>query len=102
MAKPGLFDGIKYQNIARACFAICIDNGGINRERSEQQWRDEFAAFINREAWPPEILVAIDAWLGTLAADDLETVCAGVDTEAMTLMESAPPCTQEVLDAYFE
>lgn len=93
---------IAYPHIKEACFQIALDNDGINRERSKEQWAAEFSRWIAADAYPPEVLRAVDDWLGTLSAHDLETVCCGEAGEVHELLKSAPSPTNEMLNRYFE
>lgn len=91
--------GHPYPHIAKACLLIARDNGGINRNRSVVQALD-FAEFIGGHHAPLE---AIDAWLGTLSDEQLETVCCGEASEgAAILATGAPAGTNELLNDYFE
>lgn len=91
-----------YPGIARAALLIALDNGGINRHRSQQQQERE------RERWlatqPEEILASVDAWLATLSDDQLEQVCCGGEgePEREAVMADAPPFTDELLNSYFD
>lgn len=96
-----------YPNIAKACFEIALDNDGINRERTEAQWRADYLAWIARnDSCPPEILAAVDAWLGTLSSEQLEVVAVGGDDEreALQILDRAPlwSWTDALLNAYFD
>jgi hypothetical protein len=89
----------KYTNIAKACLLIAVDNGGINWTRSLRQWGNDFNRFISE---PHGFLPEIDAWLGSLSAEDLEMVCFGEQGEADSLCEGAPPFTNDLLNSYFD
>lgn len=89
----------RFPGIARAAFSIALDNGGINRNRSEKQQRRDFNQFIDRQ--PPEILADIDAWLSSLTDDELETACTGEQTEMDDLLSGSPPFTDKLLNDYF-
>lgn len=91
---------VPYPGIARAALLIALDNGGINRDRSERQQARDLARWLKKQ--PPEILPPIDAWLGALSEDDLETACCGEVTEADAVLASAPPFTSDLLNRYFE
>ena len=89
----------RYPGIARAALEIALDNGGINRFRSEKKQRKELANFLERQ--PQEILTAIDSWLASLSEDDLQTVCGGEASEADEILKSAPPFSSQLLNDYF-
>ncbi|TIM13840.1 MAG: hypothetical protein E5Y67_15275 [Mesorhizobium sp.] len=91
---------MKYPGIKRAALEIAYDNGGINRMRSEKTMLGELARFLERQ--PEEILPAIDAWLSALSGDDLQTVCAGEQSEVEVLLRGAPPFTDSLLNDYFD
>ena len=93
---------LSYPGIARAAFEIAIDNGGINRNRSERQQEKEFQRWIAKQ--PPDILPPIDAWLASLSDDDLQTFCSGGQDEPETeaIRKHAPPFTDSLLNAYFD
>lgn len=90
----------RYPGIAKATFLIALDNGGINRFRSEKQQRKELDSFLFRQ----EIdLRPIDDWLNGLPDDDLERACFGEQSEIDAfLAANAPPFTGQLLDDYFD
>lgn len=94
--------GIRYPGIARAALEIALDNGGINRFRSEKQQRREMAEFLERQ--PQEILPAIDAWLSGLSDAELQEFCSGGEgePERERIAASAPPFTGQLLNDYFD
>lgn len=91
-----------YTGISRAAFLIAIDNGGINRFRSERQQAKEMKRWLATQ--PEEILVPVDAWLSTLTEDQMEAVCCGGEgePEQVAAMAGAPPFTNDILNSYFE
>lgn len=91
-----------YPGLAKACFQIALDNGGLNRLRPEKQLRRDITRWIS--AQPTEVIGPIDAWLSTLTDDDIETVCCGGadEPEQIALLEKAPPFTDETLNRYFD
>lgn len=95
------WEGLFYENIAHACLLIALDNGGVNRGRSVRKWRGDFERFIERQAAP---LVEIDAWLGTLSKEQMETVTAGGadEPETKALLAAAPAFTADLLNTYFD
>ena len=90
----------RFPGIARAALEITLDNGGINRNRSEKQQRKELSDFLERQ--PQEILPAIDAWLSSLSKEDLEVACTGEHFEMAALLSKAPPFTETLLNDYFD
>lgn len=90
-----------YPGIRRACFLIALDNGGINRDRSEAQWDREFARWIGRRD-DKNALAPIDAWLASLTDEALDTVCCGEHSEVAAAMRKAPPFTDDLLNNFFD
>jgi hypothetical protein len=91
---------MKWPGITRAALEIAYDNGGITRMRSEERMLGQLERWL--ETQPQDPLPAIDAWLLALSDEDLETVCVGEQLEVAALMASAPPFTDQLLNAYFE
>lgn len=93
---------MKYPGIYRAARLIALDNGGINRNRSEERQKADYGRWIERQ--PDEPLPAIDAWLAALSEADLEAVCCGGEGEPERdlAMEGAPPFLDDILNRYFE
>lgn len=92
--------GERFPGFARAALLIALDNGGINRTRPETQMKREMREWMAKQ--PAEILVPIDAWLTSLSGTDIDTVCCGEASEAAALLASAPPLTDQMLNAYFD
>ena len=90
----------KWPGIRRAALEIALDNGGINRFRSEKQQQREFRKWLEKQ--PQELLPAIDVWLSGLSDDDLQTVCGGEVTEADAILANGPPFTNQLLNDYFD
>jgi hypothetical protein len=88
-------------NIRKACLLISYSNGGVNRDRSEARVLREMQHFIDSRPYNSE-LKAIDAWLGTLTPDQLETVCDGEQTEAEAITKVAPAFTETLLNEWFD
>jgi len=88
-------------NIRKACLFITRSNGGINRYRSEETVLREFDRFYETLPYR-DLLQAIDAWLGTLMAEQFETVCDGEMSEADVILKNAPPFTETLLNDWFE
>lgn len=89
-----------FSNIRNACLYIARDNGGVNRHRPEAQVRGEIDRFLAQRGYSDHFS-EIDAWLGSLSEGELETVCAGEETERLDVMRSSPPFTETLLDEYF-
>lgn len=91
-----------YPGIKRACFEIAIDNGGINRFRSEKKQSIEFEKWIAKQ--PAEMLPAIDVWLSAKSDEEIFIICCGGEgePEQEALMADAPPFTNDLLNSYFE
>lgn len=90
-----------YPNIKKACMEISYDNGGVNRHRPETQVRKETADFLAARPYSDQFF-AIDTWLGSLGRDEMQTICAGEETEQRAILASAPPFTAQLLDEYFD
>jgi len=91
---------VTYQNIAKACRLIAIDNGGIHRDRSVEKQARQYRSWIARREDPT--LAEIDGWLGGLSDTDLATACCGETSEAEAVLVTAPAFTDDLLNAYFE
>ncbi|NMG39854.1 hypothetical protein GRZ55_11420 [Chelativorans sp. ZYF759] len=91
-----------YPGIARAALLIALDNGGINRFRSQQQQEREMARWLATQ--PEHEIKPVDAWLATLSDEQMEQVCCGGEgePEQAAAMADAPPFTNEILNSYFE
>lgn len=77
-----------YPNLRAAYLLMERCNGGINRDRSEEQALRESDPIIGADGVYHDDLVAIDQWLGTLSEDDLLTFVDGEETEVATLAAS--------------
>ncbi|MBZ9659833.1 hypothetical protein LB523_12325 [Mesorhizobium sp. ESP-6-4] len=93
---------MSYEGIKRAALEIALDNGGINRFRSEKMMSREFERWIVKQ--PQEMLPAIDAWLSSLSREDLQEFCCGGEgePERERISATAPPFTDDLLNRYFE
>lgn len=89
----------RYPNIRRATQLIALDNGGVNRTRSEKQRLKEYGRWLDRQA--AEVLEPIDKWLGMLTEDQMDKVCNDT-SEAEELLAAAPPFTDDLLESYFD
>lgn len=100
--QPEPWEFLAFPGIARACFTIAIDNGGINRDRGAHRWAQEYSAFIDGRMAAAEELPGIDAWLLGLSAEELDTVCAGEASEADAILSGGPAAARDILDDYFD
>lgn len=93
--------GQPYEGLARACFFIALDNGGINRDRSAEDWARDYTAFAeaNEDGVP---IMAINDWLKTIDPPDLETLCTGEGSLADAIAEAGPKGVSDLLNRYFE
>lgn len=91
-----------WPNIERAHLEIAYDNGGIHRERSEGRAARELRRYLSSLPYDRDQLAAIDAWLGSLTHEQLVTVCAGDQSDALSILERAPPFTDAVLTGIFD
>jgi hypothetical protein len=92
----------RYHNIEKAHLEIAYDNGGINRDRSAEMATEELRRFLPTLPYSHERLIAIDAWLGGLEEEQLQTVCAGEEAEQDALLAKAPFGTGDLLNAIFD
>lgn len=93
-----------YPFIYKACFAVTIDNGGLNQYRGESQIKEEYASFIEsiKSLYPEYNLEDINLWFKSLKDEDMETATAGEDTDMQELFESAPKGAYIILERWFE
>lgn len=77
-----------YPNLQAAYILMERCNGGINRDRSEEQALLETDPVIGADGVYHNDLVAIDQWLGTLSEDDLLTFVDGEQSEVEVLAAS--------------
>jgi hypothetical protein len=91
-----------YPGIRKAALEIALDNGGINRFRTQKQQERELNRWLAKQ--PSEILEPIDAWLSALPEDQLTLVCSGGQDEPETVAakSDAPPFLDDILNSYFE
>lgn len=93
---------LQFPSIARTCYEIALDNDGINRERSAEQWAadyERFIRFIREDGWPVELLIEIDASLAALSDDDRQTLAAGEESEMIVVLAAASQRFRDHLDA---
>lgn len=101
-----------YPGIASAALLMALDNGGINRDRSQQNLWDTLATFLVLCLQDPphqgvRVMVAgqlkaIDDWLLTLSAEDLDTICAGEQSEAAEITARGPEGVSDFLNMIFD
>ncbi len=93
-------------NIYKAALEMSYDNGGINRDRSEEDHRADFDDLIGAEGYDFADLKKIDDWLSTLTADQINMLVAGDDEERMALIALIPyeiqQKTDELLNTLFD
>ncbi len=97
---PTLTRGLPYPSFAKACFAVTIDNGGINRTRSAKAWRGDYRKW----AVAQQDLTEINAWCATLTNEQITEWAIGGDDEPekKRLQASAPAFADQMLDKYFD
>ena len=91
-----------YPAIANATVTMSRCNGGINRDRSEKVVRGELVRMLADGCDLAFDLPAIDRWLAGLNDDDLLTIVDGEESEALTLLTTAPAGTDQLLNRIFE
>lgn len=77
-----------YPNIKAAYLTMESCNGGINRNRSQEDACRESDAVIGAEGVYHDDLVQIDAWLGTLSDEQILTFVDGEESEIEALVKS--------------
>lgn len=94
--------GLKHEGVARACFIVALDNGGINRDRSAAKWRRDYNRWLAKQEFPN--IEQIDAWFLSLSEGGLEEACVGGtgDPEVEAIRSTAPAFMDDVLNAYFD
>lgn len=100
-----------FPGIWRAAFELAYDNNGINRDRSEAMFSDDLKKYLETEWLQADhsglrallycAVKMIDAWLGTLSQNALNTICSGESEEIKESLSSAPPGTDDLLDGIF-
>ncbi len=90
----------QYPGIWRAAREIAYANGGVNRDRPEDQVGKEFGAWIAKQ--PSDPLMLIDIFLSSLSDDVLNTLCDGEESDANAILRNAPPFTSDLLNRYFD
>jgi hypothetical protein len=90
-----------YPGIARAAHLISLDNGCVNRHRSDAERLRDLDKFLAQQLLD---LREIDDWLLGLSDEDLEEVCCGCADDAihMQLLSGAPPFTDALLNDFFD
>jgi hypothetical protein len=90
----------KFPGIYRAAREIAYDNGGIHRDRSEQQQFEEYEVWLAKQ--DPLKLGLIDSWLMSLTDFQLNVVCTDGEGEGALILKTAPAGTDELLNDYFD
>lgn len=95
---------MNFPSIYKACFAVTLDNGGLNRYRDVDQIQREYADFMStyEVRYPGLDLAGIDRWYGSLSEDDMEIATAGEETEMQKLYEDAPQGAYALVEHWFE
>jgi len=91
-----------YDHITQAAVEMAYDVGGINRDMPEARYREAVTSYLPTTDFHATQLDRVNRWLGSLSEDDLNTVCAGEESEAAALMKNAPPETELLLNDLFE
>lgn len=76
------------KNLRRAAMLIALDNGMINRGQTELEFMETTDAVLARA--PLAMLCALDAFLGELSGDELQTACCGEYHDAADVLIEAP------------
>lgn len=94
--------GLPYPGIAKACFLVALDNGGINRGRSVKRWRKDYARWIGKQDVPT--ISQIDTWFRSLTDEQLNDACVGGtgEPEVEAIRATAPAFMDDILNTYFE
>ncbi len=106
------YDSRGFPGITKAALSLAYDNGGINRERSEEDCLRELGEYLG-EHWLRAdhaglrtllfcSLIGMDRWLSTLSDEELGTACNGEEREAHEVLSRAPLGTDELLNGIFE
>ncbi len=90
-----------YDAIHRTLLAISLDNGGINRDRSEEQQKLEASEWLDKVKQDND-LNAYEAWLGTKTEEEIETLANGEFHDIEAMMHEAPKGLDDFLNDYFE
>jgi hypothetical protein len=96
-----------YPGIERAALEIAYCNGGVNRDRTEQDVREEFRLFLGlfiqiNPTYTLAVLEAIDAWLKGLSDEDLNDLCDGELEATPRIFPGIPPLTDGLLNEIFD
>ena len=97
-----LADSKAFPNIYKAALEMSYDNGGINRERSEEKHREEFNGYIGSARHDHATLKKIDEYLATLSEEQINVLVAGEDEERMALIALIPHDIQQKTDELFD
>lgn len=93
-----------YPNLVKTFMFITLDNGGINRTRSIDQWNKEVNTFLLKQNNSDLHLLEWDRWLGTKDEKTLDLIAAGGQDEPETIEahKNMPEGLDEFLNIYFE
>lgn len=82
----------QYPNIRRAYLEMSYDNGGINVTRTEEDAITDSQPVMSTIAGnvSADDLQRLDAWIGTLSDDQVQTLIAGEETETAAIVALGP------------
>ena len=94
----------EYPFIYKACFAVTLDNGGLNRDNDEPSIKDAYHTFIQSFAAdnPGYDLEAINRFFKSLSKEEMEIATAGEETEMLALFQDSPEGAYTLLVYWFE
>ena len=92
---------MKLPKLTEALLTLSACNGGINRDRPEEQVAREIDLFLKQYTEEYD-LPAIEEWLGTLTPAEIETMVDGEETEAREITDRGPPKVEDLITKYFE
>jgi hypothetical protein len=102
----------QYPGIASATLLMALDNGGINRDRSQEDLWDTLATFLvlclqdaahaGVRAMIGNYLRMVDNWISTLSTAELDTLCAGEQSEAAEIAQRGPEGVGDFLNMIFD
>lgn len=103
---------MELNGIYRAAIEIAYDNGGVNRDRTEDDVKKDALSVVSGQMEGIQhaglrtsyicTVMDIDKWLLQQPDDVLETVCAGEDADRLAALVGAPHGTDALLNAIFE
>lgn len=92
----------EYPFIYKACFAVSLDNGGLNRDRPEGDIKTDYHQFINEAGLALMDLQAINDWFKYLSDEEMGIATAGEETEMEELFKDAPQGAYALLNLWFD